>query len=86
MERRNKLPGGMGPLLKMYTRPCSHALPLFTFLGKTLSYSFPPPHTGRQETYSFLRLQSTPSWSAEGFRPQQGPADTAAKIRSQITI
>lgn len=40
----------------------------------------------RQVTYSFLRLQSMLSWSAEGFKPQQGAADTAAKIRSQITI
>lgn len=40
----------------------------------------------RQVRCSFLRLQSTLSYSAEGLMPQQGPADTAAKIRSQTTI
>lgn len=40
----------------------------------------------RQVTHSCLRLQSTLSWSAEGFKSQQGAADTAAKISSQITI
>lgn len=69
-------------------QPMFSCLAIVHFFGKN-TFLFIPTSTllsRRQVTYSFLRLQSTLSWSAEGFRPQQGPADAAAKIRSQITI